>query len=124
MIKTKAPIPILRSFDEVATRSFYLEFLGLEVEFQHRFEPDTPLYLGVRLGQCVLHLSEHYGDAAPGASLRIEVDDLAAYCKMLNAKKYRHARPGVQSQPWGKDMSISDPSGNRLIFCDTRPDDT
>jgi len=121
MTKAEAPIPILRSFDEAATRAFYLGFLGFEVVFEHRFEPDTPLYLGVKLGKCVLHLSEHYGDAAPGASMRIEVADLDGYCKALNAKQYRHARPGVQDQPWGRDMAISDPSGNRLIFCDTRP---
>lgn len=118
----KAPIPILRSFDEAATRAFYLNFLGFELVFEHRFEPDTPLYMGVKKGDCELHLSEHFGDASPGAALRIEVADVHAYSKELNAKKYRHARPGVQCQPWGwDDMSISDPNGNKLIFC-TRND--
>ncbi len=112
----KAPIPILRSFDENATRAFYVGFLGFEVLFEHRFEPDTPLYLEVKKGECRLHLSEHFGDAAPGSSLRIEVADVRGYAKELNAKSYRNARPGVQKQPWGYDMSISDPNGNRLIF--------
>ena len=112
------PIPILRSFDEIKAREFYLDFLGFEVVFEYRFEPDTPLYMGIRLGDCELHLSEHFGDAAPGASMRIETPDVDAYCAALNAKGYRHARPGVQAQPWGaRDMTINDPFGNKLIFC-------
>jgi uncharacterized glyoxalase superfamily protein PhnB len=119
-MKTHAPIPILRSFDETRAREFYLGFLGFEVVFEHRFDADAPLYLGLRMGDCVVHLSEHYGDASPGAALRIEVDDVDAYCHLLNAKGYRNARPGVTEQPWGsRDMAISDPFGNRLVFCTT-----
>jgi catechol 2,3-dioxygenase-like lactoylglutathione lyase family enzyme len=114
----KSPIPILRSFDEAATRAFFIDFLGFEVVFEHRFEPDTPLYMGVKKGACELHLSEHFGDATPGAALRIEVADVHGFAKELNAKNYRNARPGVQCQSWGwDDMSISDPNGNKLIFC-------
>ena len=117
----KAPVPILRSFDEAQTRAFYIDFLGFEITFEHRFEADTPLYLGVRRGACELHLSEHFGDASPGTSLRIEVADVHGFAAELNGKAYRFARPGVQSQSWGwDDMSISDPNGNRLIFCTRR----
>lgn len=115
------PIPILRNFDEKATKSFYVEFLGFEIVFEHRFEPDLPLYLGVRRDDCVLHLSEHHGDSTPGSALRIDVADVNAYCQTLNEKRSKHAQPGVQSQPWGyDDMTISDPSGNKLIFCTPR----
>ncbi|WP_299729810.1 glyoxalase superfamily protein [uncultured Tateyamaria sp.] len=117
------PIPIWRSFDEAKAREFYIDFLGFEVVFEHRFGPDAPLYMGVRLGNCELHLSEHFGDASPGGSMRIGVEDVHALCAALNAKSYRHARPGVQEQPWGMDdMSISDPFGNKLIFCTDRQD--
>ena len=114
-------VPILRSFDEGKAREFYIDFLGFRVDFEFRFEPDTPLYMGVSRDGCELHISEHFGDASPGASMRIEVPDVHAYCRELNAKKYRHARPGVESQPWGMDdMAVSDPFGNRLIFCTQR----
>lgn len=112
------PVPIFRSFNEDEARKFYLGFLGFEVEFEHRFEPGTPLFMGVRKGDCVLHISEHHGDATPGSSARIEVPDVHEYCGELNAKGYRNARPGVQRQPWGyDDMTIADPAGNKLIFC-------
>lgn len=111
-------IPILRSFNEEATKAFYINFLEFELTFEHRLEPNTPLYMGLKKGDCVIHISEHYGDAAPGASVRFEVSDVHGFSKHLNDKKYKYARPGVQSQPWGYDeMAINDPSGNKIIFC-------
>ncbi len=112
-----ASVPILRSYNEDAARAFYIDFLAFEVTFEHRFEPDTPLYFGIRKRAWELHVSEHHGDATPGSTVRIDVSDVHAYCAELNAKSYKNARPGVQHQTWGyDDMSISDPAGNKLIF--------
>lgn len=122
-MKAEPAIPIWRSFDEGRVREFYIDFLGFEVVFEHRFAPDAQLYMGLRLGQCELHLSGHFGDASPGASMRIGVEDAHGLCAALNVRNYRHARPGVQVQPWGmEEMSTSDPFGNRLIFCAARQD--
>lgn len=109
--------PILRSFDEAKAREFYVDFLGFTVDWEHRFEPDLPLYLQVSRGGCVLHLSEHHGDCSPGASMRIEVDDVDALHAELAAKRYCNARPSVDEMPWGaRDMRVTDPFGNRLTF--------
>ncbi|MEL6795031.1 MAG: glyoxalase superfamily protein [Pseudomonadota bacterium] len=117
-MKVSPPIPILRIFDEAKAREFYLDFLSFEVVFEHRFEPTAPLYMGVRLDACELHLSEHHGDGAPGVAIRIEVDDVAACSDALLAKDYKYNRPGVIDQTWGqREMPIPDPFGNRLIFC-------
>ena len=118
MMQAQQAIPIFRSFDEAATKAFYCDFLGIETEHEHRFDATAPLFLRLRLDACILFLSEHHGDATPGGSARIDVTDVHAYCAQLNAKGYKYARPGVISQPWGfDDMTIADPSGNRLIFC-------
>ena len=112
-------IPIFRIFDEAKAREFYLGWLGFEVVFEHRFEPGMPLYMGVRRDGCMLHLSEHHGDASPGAAMRIEVDDIDALQRELATRPYRHARPTAESMPWGtRDMSLTDPFGNRLTFTD------
>lgn len=63
-------------FDVRKAREFYLDFLGFNVDFEHRFEPDLPLYMGLSLGSVVLHLSEHHGDCAPGARVIIETTGL------------------------------------------------
>ena len=117
MMHLRAVTPILRIFDEAKAREFYVDFLGFQVDWEHRFEPALPLYLQVSRDGCVLHLSEHHGDCCPGAALRIQVEDIDAYQRELIAKQYGYARPGVEDTPWGsRDMSVKDPFGNRLTF--------
>jgi uncharacterized glyoxalase superfamily protein PhnB len=109
--------PILRIFDEIKAVEFYVDFLGFKIDWQHRFEPDSPLYLQVSHGECVLHLSGHQGDSTPGSALRIETDELEALQQQLLAKQYPFAHPQIQAMPWGsQDMTIADPFGNRLVF--------
>jgi uncharacterized glyoxalase superfamily protein PhnB len=109
--------PILRIFDETKAREFYVDFLGFRVDWEHRFEPGLPLYLQISLDGCVIHLSEHHGDCSPGAAMRIETTGVDAFQQTLMAKQYKNARPGIQEMPWGsRDMSITDPFGNRLTF--------
>ena len=114
-------IPTLRIFDIAKAREFYLEFLGFKIDFEHRFEPDLPLFMQVSIGDVVLYLSEHHGDASPGAKIVIETTGLAAYHAGLLAKKYGYARPGLVEQPWGAtSMTIADPFFNRIEFSERR----
>jgi uncharacterized glyoxalase superfamily protein PhnB len=115
-MKVGNPIPIIRSFDEAKAKEFYIEFLEFKVDWEHRFEDGTPLYMQISKGGCVIHVSEHHGDSCPGSSLRIEIDELDVFQKHLSDKKYKNARPGITDQLWGRDMSIADPFGNRVIF--------
>ena len=108
--------PILRIFDEAKAKEFYIDFLGFKVDWEHRFEPGLPLYMQVSKDSCILHLSEHHGDSSPGAAVRIETKDLEAFQQYLATKGYKYARPGIEEMPWGKDMSVHDPFGNRLTF--------
>ena len=110
-------IPILRIFDEAKAREFYVHFLGFTVDWEHRFEPGLPLYMQVSKDHCVIHLSEHHGDACPGGAMRIETDELDRFHGELTAKQYKYARPGVEEKPWGtRELSVMDPFGNRLTF--------
>jgi uncharacterized glyoxalase superfamily protein PhnB len=114
--------PILRIFDEAKAREFYVDFLGFKVDWEHRFEPSLPLYMQVSKGDCVLHLSGHFGDGSPGAHVRIEIEGLDEYQQQLLAKQYKHSRPCSEDTPWGtREMTISDPSGNALTFAMAKP---
>lgn len=116
-MKLGKPVPILRIFDEGKAKEFYIDFLGFKIDWEHRFEPGLPIYMQISMGDCILHLSEHFGDCCPGSALRIETDGLEEYQKLLLAKQYKNARPGIEDMPWGtRDMSIKDPFGNRLTF--------
>jgi hypothetical protein len=113
--------PILRMFDEAKAKEFYIGFLGFAIDFEHRFEPETPLYMGIVRHGCVIHLSEHHGDASAGAHVRIECDDVDALQKELLGKKYKYGRPGVDDMPWNtRELTAHDPFGNRLTFFTNR----
>lgn len=113
-----APVPVLRMFDVEKTKAFYLGFLGFALDWEHRFEPDMPLYAQVSRGGFSLHLSEHHGDGSPGAVVFWPMTGLDAFHAEISAKGYSHMRPGVESAPWGREMQVWDPSGNRICFCE------
>lgn len=112
-------IPILRSFSEAKAKEFYLDFLGFTVEWEHRFDPDAPLYMEIRREGLALHISEHHGDATPGSTLIVPVDDIDALHAELTAKQYQNARPGIDERDWGREMTVWDPFGNRIRFSAT-----
>lgn len=110
-------IPVLRIFDVAKAREFYEGFLGFAWDWEHRFEPDLPVFAQVSRGGLTLFLSEHFGDGTPGTKLILRMTGLAGFREELIARAYRHARPGLRDQPWGwRDMEVADPFGNRLVF--------
>ena len=114
-----APVPVLRVQRFEDARSFYLDYLGFGVEWEHRFEPDMPLYARISRGEACLDLSEHHGDGTPGSSVWVPVADVMALHRELEQKKYPALRPGVEvDAPGGPTLSVIDPFGNSLRFCE------
>jgi uncharacterized glyoxalase superfamily protein PhnB len=110
-------VPILRFYDEARTKDFYLGFLGFVLDWEYRFEPGMPLYAQISRGDCLIHLSEHYGDVSPGSAARIPVDDIDAYHAEIMSKGYKYMRPGIEEMPWGtREIKVIDPTFNRLSF--------
>ena len=103
--------------DEATARAFYLDLLGFTIDFAFRISDDAPLYLQITRGDCTIQLSGHHADAVPGGALRIEADDLDALYQELLDRKPEQAGLNVRDTPWRtREMTIVDPSGNRLIF--------
>lgn len=113
-------IPIIRSFDSAKAEEFYLGYLGFAVDWQHRHEAHLPLYMQVSRSDCLLHISEHHGDATPGGRSFIPMTGIAAFHAELTARPYRNLNPGLEQMPWGAQLSLSDPFGNRLTFCEQK----
>ncbi|NMM44379.1 VOC family protein [Rhodospirillaceae bacterium KN72] len=112
--------PVLRSFDEAKAKEFYIDYLGFTLDWEHRFEPGMPLYFQVSRSGLTLHISEHHGDATPGATVFVTMTGIEDYHRELHAKSYANLRPGIQNQPWGREMTLTDPFQNRLRL-DERP---
>jgi catechol 2,3-dioxygenase-like lactoylglutathione lyase family enzyme len=118
----RAPIAVLRMFDIGRSRDFHVGFLGLRVDWEHRFEPGLPLYMQVSLGALVLHLSEHHGDGSPGAVVYVWMTGLDAFNAEQAGRSHRHARPAIEAVEWGaRVMEVADPTGNRLRFAEEQP---
>lgn len=111
-------IPIFRMFSVEKAREFYIDYLGFQVDWEHRFEPELPLYMQVTRGGLTLHLSEHHGDCTPGARIFIEMTGVQELHAELTAKKYGYLRPGLQQEDWGLSMTVTDPFMNRITFND------
>jgi len=110
-------IPILRIFDVQKALEFYIDFLGCTIDWQHGEGEDAPRYLQISRGELRLHLSEHHGDASPGARTYLEATGLVELHAELTAKRYRYNRPGLETTPWGtRALEVTDPFGNRLTF--------
>jgi hypothetical protein len=110
-------VPILRSFDEGKAKAFYVDLLGFKVDWEHRFEPDFPLYMQVSRDGLRLHVSEHHGDATPGSSTYIYVRHLDALLAELKARG-SHASIEPGPTPNMRVLTLWDPSGNRLRFAE------
>lgn len=114
-MRALATIPILRVFDREKALEFYRDYLGFDLAWEHRFEPDLPVYMEVTRGGLRLHLSEHHGDGTPGTIVYVSVEGLDGLERELAVKGYSRLRPGVEETPWGsRCMELIDPFGNRL----------
>jgi hypothetical protein len=116
-------VPVLRIFDVAKAREFYGEYLGFEIAWEHTFDDHAPVYLEARREGAVLHLSEHHGDASPGATVRVLVADVMGLHRELLARDYPYARPGVETEPWGLEVTVLDPFANRVVFHQPTSDD-
>ena len=118
------PIPVLRVFDAALAKSFYLDWLGFRLDWEHQLECGAPRYLQVSRGLVVFHLTEHYGDCSPGAKVFIHVDDVDAIHRELLSRANANMRPCVELAPWNaRVMEVVDPFGNRLRFCEFNKED-
>ena len=121
--RAKRVIPILRIFSVEKAREFYVDYLSFHVDWEHRFEPNLPLYMQISRDGLILHLSEHHGDGSPGVHIHIDFEGVRELHAELTAKNYNYLRPGLQEDsPWGTvQLNLIDPFGNRIQFGEPKP---
>ena len=113
-------IPVIRIFDLEKAKQFYLDYLGFSVDWEHRHEEDFPIYMQISRSGCVLHLSEHHRDATPGSTCFVPITGAMALHQELGDRRYRNIKPALEAMPWGLQITVTDPFGNRLRFCEYR----
>lgn len=113
--------PVMRIFDEGVAREFYLSFLGFQLDWEHRFGENFPLYAQVSRAGLTLHLSGHHGDATPGSAVFVRIQGVEVYQRELTGRNYKHNKPNLKDEPYGLVMTVTDPFNNRIHFCQEKP---
>jgi hypothetical protein len=117
MMQSGSITPIFRIFDIALAQSFYIDYLGFQLDWQHQFGENFPLYLQVSKDDCIIHLSEHFGDASPHSAIRIYWENLSLLHAELDAKNFKFAKPQIEKTDWETlELTITDPFSNRIIF--------
>ena len=112
-------IPILRIFDVAKAKEFYVDYLGFSLNWEHRFEGVAPVYMEVQRGDFRVHLTEHHGDACPGANCYVRMTGILEFHAELTARNYGFLRPGVENTEWNaRMMEVIDPFGNHMRFAE------
>lgn len=114
-IELHAGVPILRIFDVDRAKEFYVDWLGCTIDFEHRFDPDSPLYMQVSRDGLVLHLSEHSGDGTPGTTVYVTAHGVRELHGELCTRPYKYLNPGLGTgATGGACLCLLDPFGNTL----------
>jgi catechol 2,3-dioxygenase-like lactoylglutathione lyase family enzyme len=108
--------------DQDRARDFYVGVLGLELIRDAEMGPMRWVQLGAPGGRgTTLTLVTWFETMPPGSQkgLVLETDDLDGDVERLRAAGME-LPDGIQDQPWGRFVTLSDPDGNGLVLQATR----
>ena len=114
-IKLKG-IPTFRILDYAKAIEFYIDGLGFDIDWEHRFGSDEPVYMQISKNGLVLHLSENKRFQT-GVVVFVESKELNALHTELvnNGVGLKPSKP--EKTNWQTlQMEIEDPFGNLLRF--------
>ena len=110
-------IPTFRIFDEGKAKEFYLDFLGMKLDWDHRFEENFPIYMQVSKDDLIIQLSEHSGDCTPGSRMVVNTTELDKLFDELSNKNYKYNKPEIKEMPSeSRVIELTDPFSNKIVF--------
>jgi catechol 2,3-dioxygenase-like lactoylglutathione lyase family enzyme len=115
-------MPTLRITDYSRSRQFYVDGLGFQVDWEHRFEPGFPVFMQVSRDGLAFFLTEHTGDCPFGALIHLYVPDVDAWFDELRHKGVRVQDPPNEGLQGLRSMTVVDPDGNKVHICTRLPE--
>lgn len=111
-------IPAFRISDYAKSRAFYVKGLGFKVDWEHRFEPNFPIFLQITKDNMTIYLTEHSGDCQAGGLIHLFVPDVDRwYASLAGNAVLGHVEPPHNELEGLRMMTIVDPDGNQLRIC-------
>lgn len=112
-------IPTLRILDYTRAIDFYIDELGFNIDWEHRFGPEEPVYMQISRNGLTIHLSEN-SRFETGVIVFVDCKELNKFYLDLNKKKNKIQLSKPAKTNWQtKQMEIEDPFGNLLRFNET-----
>ena len=109
-------IPTFRITDYKKATVFYIDLLGFNIDWEHRFGKTEPIYMQISKNGLVLHLSENVRFKA-GAIVFVETKGIENFRKNIVNTKNKNLIPEILVTNWNtKQLEIEDPFGNLLRF--------
>ena len=108
-------IPAFRITQYARSKAFYLEQLGFVLEWEHRFEPQFPVFMSVVRDGMRLYLSEHRGDCQVGGLVHFVIQDVDAWHLEFKERGVPVTEPPNNDLGF-RNMTVTDPDGNQLRF--------
>ncbi|MEK3884904.1 glyoxalase superfamily protein [Paenibacillus sp. PL2-23] len=111
-------IPAFRITDYERSKSFYVEGLGFHVDWEHRFEPNFPVFVQITKDHMTIYLTEHAGDCQVGGLIHLFVPHVDSwYNELLSKHEILVIEPPHEDLEGLRMMTITDPDGNQLRIC-------
>ena len=108
-------IAIFRILNYKKALEFYVAWLDFNIDWEHRFGPNEPVYMQISRNGLIIHLSENKRFQT-GVIIFIETNGIEeARMSILNKGHYKV--PEISTTPWNtKQFEIEDPFGNLMRF--------
>jgi catechol 2,3-dioxygenase-like lactoylglutathione lyase family enzyme len=114
-------MPTLRITNYAKAKAFYVNGLGFQIDWEHRFEPHFPVFMQVSRSELSFFLTEHAGDCPPGGLVHLYVPDVDAWFTEFQSRGVPIHEPPNESLQGLRDMTVRDPDGNKLRICTRLP---
>ena len=115
MLPGQRVIPTFRITSEPRSKACYLDRLGFSLEWEHRFEPNFPVFLSIARDGMQLYLSEHAGDCQVGGLVHFLIEDVDAWCGEFQERGVPITEAPNNDLGF-RNMTVTDPDGNQLRF--------
>jgi catechol 2,3-dioxygenase-like lactoylglutathione lyase family enzyme len=115
-------VPTLRMTDYARSMRFYVEGLGFQVDWEHRFEPGFPVFAQVSRDGLAFFLTEHTGDCPVGGLVHLYVPDVDSWFEEFRQRGLSIDEPPNECLQGLRSMTVVDPDGNKLHICTRLPE--
>ncbi|WP_077212434.1 glyoxalase superfamily protein [Bacillus dakarensis] len=111
-------VPAFRITDYKRSKAFYVEGMGFQIDWEHRFEPNFPVFVQITKDEMTIYLTEHTGDCETGGLIHLFVPNVDKWYDELKSKKDIHITEPPNDDLEGlRMMTVVDPDGNQLRIC-------